>query len=171
MNSLRHVLLYAIVILFISVIAAILYWLFGIQPINTVYGTIVVFVVCFLWLSWENFVISPRRIQIILQILAMDGGEMTTLEIIEQGKGELSRAAIHSELNYLIEKDLVSKRIEERTTPYIPLSYFKITPNGRREQHAKITSKLRLSWQRTWSQSGQTMSGLFLSSRFLTQTV
>ena len=163
MNSLGCVLMSIIGALVILTISEILYQLFGVAPNYTMYGFLVVGIILILKSFWEIVFGIPHRLKIILQILAVNAEEMLALEIIEQSQGELSRGSIYSELNLLVDEGFVSKRVEERTEPYLPRHYYKITSSGRRHRFHK-TAKLKL--RHVFSYSGHSKSGFLFPVDF-----
>ncbi len=126
MKLIRYALLTVVVIVITSVIALSLQSLFGIKPTYSISGFIVVFVAIVFMINWEFSVRLPARRRLILKILSDSGEEMTGLQIVKASNGKLGRGTIYVYLQSLEHEGRISRRIEERSEPRLPMHYFKI---------------------------------------------
>jgi hypothetical protein len=133
-----------IVSLIIWGLAGVLHFSFGFTKLNAFLFAWGIFSIWILYITYDNFVLGPRRCEIILDILARNGEEMRLVEILEASNGRLKKSSLGTDLECLIRVGQVEKRIHVVDSFSPPTLYFRLKDQGRRKPRRK--TKLSLNW-------------------------
>lgn len=129
-----------IVSLLIWGLAGALHFSFGFSKVDALLIAWGIFSIKILYITYDSFVLRPRRCEIILDILARSGEEMRLVEILEASDGRLKKSSLGTDLECLIRVGQVEKRLHIVDSVSPPTLYFKLKDQGRRKAKRKTKS-------------------------------
>lgn len=124
--------------------AGVLHFSFGFSKIDAFLFAWGIFSIRILYITYDSFVLGPRRCEIILDILSRGGEEMRLEEILEASEGQLKKSSLETDLECLIRVGHVEKRVHVVDSTLPPTLYYKLKDQGRRKPRRK--TKLSLNW-------------------------